>query len=50
MVRWTKQYSPIADEGHRVRLQPRNPAMQPILEPADQVEVREKVVKLVRDL
>jgi repressor LexA len=37
-------------EGARVRLQPRNPAMQPILVPADQVEVRGKVVKLVRDL
>ena len=37
-------------EGDRVRLQPRNPAMQPILVPADQVEVRGKVVKLVRDL
>ena len=37
-------------EGDRVRLQPRNPAMQPILVPATQVEVRGKVVKLVRDL
>jgi len=37
-------------EGDRVRLQPRNPAMQPILVAADQVEVRGKVVKLVRDL
>jgi repressor LexA len=37
-------------EGHTVRLQPRNPAMQPILVPADQVEVRGKVVKLLRDL
>jgi repressor LexA len=37
-------------EGSTVRLQPRNPAMQPILVPADQVEVRGKVVKLLRDL
>src|ERR1700716_3449148 len=37
-------------EGDNVRLQPRNPAMQPIVLPADQVEVRGKVVKLVRDL
>jgi repressor LexA len=37
-------------EGDSVRLQPRNPAMQPIIVPADQVEVRGKVVKLLRDL
>jgi repressor LexA len=37
-------------EGDRVRLQPRNPLMQPIIVRADQVEVRGKVVKLVRDL
>lgn len=37
-------------EGQMVRLQPRNPAMQPIIVPADQVEVRGKVVKLLRDL
>jgi repressor LexA len=37
-------------EGGMVRLQPRNPAMQPIMVPADQVEVRGKVVKLLRDL
>jgi len=37
-------------EGDRVRLQPKNPAMQPIMVRADQVEVRGKVVKLVRDL
>ena len=37
-------------EGDHVRLQPRNPTMQPIRVPADQVEVRGKVVKLVRDL
>ena len=37
-------------EGDMVRLQPRNPAMQPIIVPADQVEVRGKVVKLLRDL
>jgi repressor LexA len=37
-------------EGETVRLQPRNPDMQPILVPAEQVEVRGKVVKLLRDL
>jgi repressor LexA len=37
-------------EGDTVRLQPRNPDMRPILVPADQVEVRGKVVKLLRDL
>jgi repressor LexA len=37
-------------EGDTVRLQPRNPAMEPIIVPADQVEVRGKVVKLLRDL
>lgn len=37
-------------EGSMVRLQPRNPAMAPIIVPADQVEVRGKVVKLLRDL
>jgi repressor LexA len=37
-------------EGDTVRLQPRNPAMRPIIVPADQVEVRGKVVKLLRDL
>jgi repressor LexA len=37
-------------EGDRVRLQPRNPDMLPIIVPAGQVEVRGKVVKLVRDL
>jgi repressor LexA len=37
-------------EGDRVRLQPRNPTMQPIVVPAEQVEVRGKVVKLLRDL
>jgi repressor LexA len=37
-------------EGDMVRLQPRNPNMQPIIVPADQVEVRGKVVKLLRDL
>jgi repressor LexA len=37
-------------EGDTVRLQPRNPEMQPILVPAEQVEVRGKVVKLLRDL
>jgi repressor LexA len=37
-------------EGDTVRLQPRNPEMQPILVPVDQVQVRGKVVKLLRDL
>ncbi|MBI2756502.1 MAG: transcriptional repressor LexA [Chloroflexi bacterium] len=37
-------------EGDRVRLQPKNVAMDPIYVAADQVEVRGKVVKLVRDL
>ena len=37
-------------QGDHVRLQPRNPEMQPIIVPADQVEIRGKVVKLVRDL
>jgi repressor LexA len=37
-------------EGDMVRLQPRNPSMQPIVVRADQVEVRGKVVKLLRDL
>ncbi len=37
-------------EGDTVRLQPRNPAMQPILVPAEQVQIRGKVVKLLRDL
>jgi repressor LexA len=37
-------------EGDTVRLQPRNPTMQPLIVPADQVEIRGKVVKLVRDL
>jgi repressor LexA len=37
-------------EGDTVRLQPRNPSMQPIMVPAEQVQVRGKVVKLLRDL
>jgi repressor LexA len=37
-------------QGDMVRLQPRNEAMQPIIVRADQVEVRGKVVKLLRDL
>src|SRR5437870_231224 len=37
-------------EGDNVRLQPRNPTMQPIIVPNNQVEVRGKVVKLLRDL
>ncbi len=37
-------------QGDMVRLQPRNEAMQPIIVRADQVEVRGKVMKLLRDL
>ncbi|MGI9146500.1 MAG: transcriptional repressor LexA [Chloroflexota bacterium] len=37
-------------EGDMVRLQPRNETMRPIVVRADQVEVRGKVVKLLRDL
>ena len=37
-------------EGDKVRLQPRNPEMQPLVVAADQVEIKGKVVKLVRDL
>jgi repressor LexA len=37
-------------EGDMVRLQPRNPEMQPLVVSADQVEIKGKVVKLVRDL
>jgi repressor LexA len=37
-------------DGDQVRLEPRNPAMQPLIVPAEDVEVRGKVVKLVRDL
>jgi repressor LexA len=37
-------------EGDKVRQQPRNSEMEPIIVPADQVEIRGKVVKLVRDL
>ena len=37
-------------EGDMVRLQPRNETMQPIIVRADQVEVRGKVIKLLRDL
>ena len=37
-------------EGNTIRLQPRNPEMQPLLVAADQVEIQGKVVKLVRDL
>ena len=40
----------IYQEGNMVRLQPRNPEMQPLIVPAGQVEIRGKVVKLVRDL
>ena len=37
-------------EGDTVRLQPRNEEMEPIFVPADKVEIKGKVVKLVRDL
>jgi repressor LexA len=40
----------IYHEGSMVRLQPRNPEMQPLVVPADQVEIKGKVVKLLRDL
>jgi repressor LexA len=36
--------------GDTVRLEPRNPELQPIVVPADQVEIRGKVVQLLRDL
>jgi SOS-response transcriptional repressor LexA len=36
--------------GDSVRLEPRNPELQPIVVPADQVEIRGKVVQLLRDL
>jgi repressor LexA len=37
-------------DGDRVRLEPRNPAMQPLVVPLEDVEIKGKVVKLVRDL
>ncbi len=37
-------------EGDQVRLQPRNAEMQPLVVSAERVEVKGKVVKLVRDL
>lgn len=37
-------------EGKNIRLQPRNPDMQPIVVPAEQVSIRGKVVKVIRDL
>ena len=37
-------------EGDTIRLQPRNPEMQPVVLPAEQVEIKGKVVKLLRDL
>jgi len=37
-------------DGDTVRLEPRNPTMQPLIVPARDVEIRGKVVKLVRDL
>jgi repressor LexA len=40
----------VYQEGNMMRLQPRNPEMQPLVVPAEQVEIKGKVVKLVRDL
>jgi repressor LexA len=37
-------------DGDQVRLEPRNPVMQPLIIPAEDVEIKGKVVKLVRDL
>ena len=37
-------------EGSRVRLQPENPTMQPMFYPADQVEVKGRVVCVIRQL
>ncbi|MBV9356944.1 MAG: hypothetical protein JO023_15645, partial [Chloroflexi bacterium] len=37
-------------DGDHVRLEPRNPAMQPLVVPLEDVEIKGKVVKLVRDL
>lgn len=37
-------------DGHTVRLEPRNPSMTALVVPAADVEIRGKVVKLVRDL
>ncbi|MGH2447575.1 MAG: transcriptional repressor LexA [Chloroflexota bacterium] len=37
-------------EDGQVRLQPRNPAMEPIFAPADEVLIQGKVVKVIRDL
>jgi repressor LexA len=42
-----KYYYP---EGQQVRLQPANPAYQPIYVPADQLEIQGKVVAIVRQL
>jgi repressor LexA len=42
-----KYYYP---EGSQVRLQPANPAYQPIYVPADQLEIQGKVVAIVRQL
>ena len=37
-------------EGKRIRLQPANPTMAPIIVPADQVQVQGKVVLVIRQL
>ena len=37
-------------EGERVRLQPENPTMQPMFFPAQDVEVKGKVVCVIRQL
>jgi repressor LexA len=42
-----KYYYP---EGNQVRLQPANPAYQPIMVPADQLDIQGKVVTIVRQL
>lgn len=37
-------------QGPMIRLEPRNPTMQPIVVPSEKVDIRGKVVKLIRDL
>lgn len=37
-------------EGKRVRLQPANPTLEPILEPAENVEIQGRVVMVIRQL
>jgi len=45
-----KYYFPEGPEGKMVRLQPANPAYQPIFVPADELEIQGKVVVVVRQL